>query len=242
MNFIIFQNAMAMAQIMFNIWQVGSSSEYFAEPQGIPGGMLLLQGSLFVLQMVHTAHVLLPTFALVQQMGKNYNARLFGEVAGKAITQWASRAKKKAEAKSHNGVKKGLVGSLAKTRTKVIGLSPARLSDRKKDQYAVDDRDGAHSASAESWEDDEPRSSLEMEMAHITAAGDSKNASASELLSQGKLACLPPVREPVTEPLNIVGQPQASDAGTDDTSSTLPPVIPPRSPMAHPLGVQRQNP
>ena len=232
-NFIIFQNAMAMAQITFNIWQVGSSSEYFTEPRGIPGGMLLLQGSLFALQMVHTSFVLLPMFALVRQMGKQYNARLFGAVAGKAITQWAGRAKKKAEANSHSGMKKSLIGGLTKTRSKVVGLSPARLASRKKDQYAVNDHDGTQSASAESWEDEEPRSSIEMEIAHNATADDGSHPSASELLSQGKLPCLPPVPAPV----NKMEQLQAND-----TSSALPPVVPPRSPKAHPLGIQQQNP
>ena len=101
----------------------------------------------------------------------------------------------------------------------------------------MDDRDGTQSAS--SWEDEEPRSSIEMEMAYNTPVGDSSDMSASELLSQGKLACLPPVPAPETEPLNIAGQPQVSGAGTIGTSSTLGPVIPPKSPKTHPLGVQK---
>merc|ERR1711907_444388 len=139
MGFIIFQNAMVLAQVTFNIWQVGSSSEYFNKPQMVPGGMLLLQGSLFTLQMLHTSFVLLPMFALVRQMGRHYNVRLFGDVASKAITEWAVRAKKKNEG---NGKTKANIGALSKTRTKVIGMSPARLAHRNKDQYVVEDEKG----------------------------------------------------------------------------------------------------
>jgi hypothetical protein len=208
---------MAMAQVIFNFWQVGSSSEYFTEPQGIPGGMLLLQGSLFALQVLHTAFVLLPMFALVRQMGKHYNARLFGKVAGKAITEWAARSKKKNEATNQTKGTKGIVG-------KVLGMSPARLAN-KKSQYAA----GGQNDQAESWGDADPRLSL------ATADdGNGNGPTASELLSQGKLPFLPPVPAPETM-LKPAEQPQAAN-------DSLPPVNPPGPPKAHPLGVPGQNP
>lgn len=249
MGFIIFQNAMVLAQVVFNIWQVGSSSEYFAKPEMVPGGMLLLQGSLFTLQMLHTSFVLLPMFALVQQMGRHYNVRLFGDVAGKAITEWAVRAKKKTEG---NGPTKSIMGALSKTRNTVIGLSPARLTQRNKDQYAVEeekDQDTEHPPTPVTWDDTEPRSSLEAEVVHLTnsGGGEDNGLSASELLRQGKLDCLPPVPAPVTETRENVGKPRASGTtAADNKQSELPPVRPPPSPKGsapvHPLGVQRLDP
>ena len=62
---------------------------YFTQPDGVPGGMLLLQGSLFVLQMLHTSLVLLPMFALVKQMGTHAAHHTLNCVALRCTSQQA---------------------------------------------------------------------------------------------------------------------------------------------------------
>jgi hypothetical protein len=160
---IMFQNALVIAMVIFNSWQLGTSTAYFNEPEALKpaGGHVLLQSVLAVLQLLHTSFLTLPMFAVVKQMGEHYNARIFGDAAGKLILNWVGKSKAKAKAKL-----KGKGNTIAPAKVGVqLQMKAGGLPAKSESIDEVNDKAGGPSAKVESTNeaneivdlDEEPR-------------------------------------------------------------------------------------
>ena len=78
---IMFQNALVAAMIVFNLWQLGSSTAYFHEPDVLApiGGHVAVQGVMALLQLLHTSLLTLPMYVMVRagMIATNPNIILF---------------------------------------------------------------------------------------------------------------------------------------------------------------------
>eukprot|EP00898_Chlorokybus_atmophyticus_P008578 jgi/Chlat1/8721/Chrsp9S08551 len=89
MEFIIFQNAYQVANILFDLWQLGASSCLFH-----PMTQTIVQSIVSVVLLIYVALRLLPVYTMVVSMGSNYNKAIFSDHVHEKLMNWAHKNKK----------------------------------------------------------------------------------------------------------------------------------------------------